>query len=122
MSLLYTGVRIDLDEKYLSLSIRDYEERSAYGRDTYTSAFDLISSQCKKFPFINLAGSEILRKCVEVLMSYRGQHPIKTAYLSGKNVFEAIIVLRPTSQSPGLWSAIPINLTIIIIIRSMVVP
>mgnify|MGYP001801407118 FL=1 len=90
MSLLYTGVRIDLDEKYLSLSIREYEERSAYGRDTYTSAFDLISSQCKKFPFINLAGSEILRKCVEVLMSYRGQHPIKTAYLSGKNVFEAI--------------------------------
>ena len=31
-------------------------------------------------------------------MSYRGHHPIKTAYLSGRNIFEAIDVQRPNCQ------------------------
>lgn len=80
------GVRIDLDEVHVSLTKIADDERVAFGRDMFTSVFDVISSNASSTVTLNLASSEIIRECTNILLSMLGQHVLKPSYLTGVQI------------------------------------
>lgn len=84
---------MDLDEEYISLSRTDEQEVAAFGRDLFKSAFAVVSSNAGSALNISIGSSELIKSCVEVLLSQTQKVPLRPTDLTGEFIDYILYVL-----------------------------
>lgn len=82
--LYSTGVRIDLDEVEIRRTPICSQERVAFGRELYSSAFDCLSAKASSMLDINLAASEVIVECASMLLDVSAGHSLSPSDLTGE--------------------------------------
>lgn len=83
LSFSVSGVRMDLDEIFVSLSRKDEQEPVAFGRDLFKSVFDVVSSNAESALNISIGSSELIKDCVNILLSQTHRVILKPSNLTG---------------------------------------